>query len=245
MTRADGPDVGSYYDRFWSGEDPAALATHDLRAFENDMLAYAADLLGSLAGLRVLEVGPGQGHATLWLAEQGAEVWAADVSQASLGMVRGRLAAAGQLVRLVQMRGESLAVAEASVDLVFIKCTLMHADWRQVVREVVRVLRPGGRALFVEPLRHHPVVALYRATLSSCKESRPHYLSWRDFQETGRHFRGARVRSFYLVSPGVLALRGTPLWGWLKSPLQAVDRVLLRLPFLRPFAWYAVGCYER
>jgi SAM-dependent methyltransferase len=243
--KADEPDLGSYYDRFWSGEDPAALATHDLRAFEQDMMAYAVRLIGSPAGLRVLEIGPGPGHATLWLAENGAEVWAADISRASLGMVRSHLADAGQQGRLLQMRGESLAVADASFDLVFIKCTLMHADWRQVVRESVRVLRPGGRAMFIEPLRHHPAVALYRATLSSCKESRPRYLSWWDLREVGRSFRRSRVRSFYLASPAVLALRGTPLADWLRAPLQSVDRALLSLPFLAPFAWYAVGCYER
>ncbi len=240
-------DVGDYYDRFWSGQDPQARAEHDYRSFQVDLFAYLDSLLDDLTGCRALEIGPGLGLDTLRLAQRGAEVWAVDLAPASLRTVRRRAAAAGlaDRVHVVRMNGESLALADASFDLVYVQCTLMHTDWRRVVRECWRVLRPGGRAIFVEPLRHHPLVALYRATLSRCRGSRPRYLSWWDFDRISRFFGRGNRRSFYLISPLALALRQTPLGRPLAPPLRALDRALLRLPFLRPLAWYVVAYHQR
>ncbi|MHB1134557.1 MAG: class I SAM-dependent methyltransferase [Chloroflexota bacterium] len=239
-------ELAAYYDNYWSGSDPAALAAHSYRAFQADLHAHVARLLGPLAGLRTLEIGPGLGHTTLWLAQRGAEVTAIDISRSSLGKVGERLSAAGQAAHLVQSPGENLPLADGSFDLAFVECVLMHTDWRRTVAECARVLRPGGRALFIEPLRHHPLVALYRATVSSFKATQPHFLSWWDFDEIGRHFQGGERRAFYFFSPGTLPLRGTPIDRWLRAPLQAFDRALLdHLPPLRPFAWYLAACYQR
>lgn len=240
-------DVGDYYDQFWGGRDPQGLAQHDYRDFQADLFAYVGRLLGDLSGCRALEIGPGLGLDTLRLAQRGAEVWAVDLSPTSLQTVQGRCAATGlaERVHVLRMNGEALAFADASFDLAYVQCTLLHADWPLVVRECWRVLRPGGRALFIEPLRHHPAVALYRATLSRCRDSRPHYLSWWDFERIERLFSSGHRRSFYFISPVALALRKTPLASLLAPPLRALDRALLRLPFLRPFAWYVVACHER
>lgn len=243
----DQPDIGAYYDQFWSGADPAALAAHDYRAFQADLFAYVDQLLGPLAGRRVLEIGPGLGHDTLRLAQRGAEVWAIDLSQRSLEIVAARCAAAGvgDRVHLVRMNGERLGFPDASFDLTYVQNTLVHADWPRVVHECARVLRPGGRALFIEPLRDHPAVALYRATLSRCRSSRPRYLRWGDFERLRRAFRESQLQPFYLTAVLALPLRRTPLDRLIRPPLQALDRHLLRLPWLRPFAWYIVACYTR
>ena len=240
------PDIGAYYDDFWSGGDPAALAEHDYRTFQADLFAYVDGELGDLSGKRVLEVGPGLGLDTLRLLGKGAEVWSVDLSAASLHIVRDRCRAAGfgDRVHPVQMNGERLALPDAGFDVVYVQCTLMHADWPVVVRECRRVLRPGGRAVFVEPLRHHPAVAIYRATLSACKGSQPHYLSWWDFARIGRLFRRGKRRPFYFLSPGTLVVRRTPLEAPLRRVLKTADGALLRLPPLRPFAWYIAGVYE-
>ncbi|MHB9092862.1 MAG: class I SAM-dependent methyltransferase, partial [Chloroflexota bacterium] len=134
-------DVGAYYDDFWSGGDPEALAEHDYRAFQADLFAYVDRRLGDLSGQRVLEVGPGLGLDTLRLLRKGGEVWAIDLSGASLHLVRERCRAAGfgERVHPAQMNGEHLALPDALFDLVYMQCTLMHADWPVVVKECRRV----------------------------------------------------------------------------------------------------------
>lgn len=114
-------------------------------------------------GDRVVEIGCGVGRLTRVLAVRAAKVVAVDVSTEML--VRARSANAGLAnVEWVLGDGESLTgIDAASADLVFSHVVFQHIPDPQVtlgyVREMGRVLRPGGRAAFQvannpeEPLR--------------------------------------------------------------------------------------------
>ncbi len=110
-----------------------------------------ARLLGDVAGLRVLEVGAGSAPCSRWLAGQGAQPVAVDLSA-------GMLSCAGPdgPARLVA-DARALPFADASFDLA---CSAYGAvpfvaDPELVMREVARVLRPGGRWVFslTHPIR--------------------------------------------------------------------------------------------
>ncbi|MEU5842611.1 class I SAM-dependent methyltransferase [Rhodococcus sp. NPDC047139] len=108
------------------------------------------ELLGPVAGRDVLELGCGSAPCARWLAGQGARVIGLDISA---GMLRRGLAAmstSGPIVPLVQAGAENLPFADASFDIV---CSAFGAvpfaaDSARVMREVARVLRPGGRWVF-------------------------------------------------------------------------------------------------
>ncbi len=116
-----------------------------------------AHLLGPVSGRRVLEIGAGAAMCSRWLATQGAVPVALDLSG---GMLQHALAAAersGVRVPLVQADAQRLPFADGSFD---VACTAFGAvpfvaDSAGVMREVARVLRPGGRWVFsvTHPLR--------------------------------------------------------------------------------------------
>ncbi|WP_405106265.1 methyltransferase domain-containing protein [Micromonospora sp. NBC_01405] len=116
-----------------------------------------ARLLGDVAGRRVLEVGAGAAAVARWLATAGARPVALDLS---IGMLRHAAAAAdrsGVRVPLVQADALALPFADAAFDTA---CTAFGAipfvaDSAAVMREVFRVLRPGGRWVFsvTHPMR--------------------------------------------------------------------------------------------
>ena len=60
------------------------------------------------------------------------------------------------------MDAHSLAVPEESFDLVVGRAIIHHLDYETAIREIHRVLAPGGLAAFVEPLRGNPLLALAR-----------------------------------------------------------------------------------
>ena len=109
-----------------------------------------ARLLGDVRGRRVLELGCGAAAGARWLAGQGAEVTGLDLSA---GMLRHAAMAAqrsGVRVPLVQADALALPFRDAVFDVV---CTAFGAipfvaDSGAVMREVARVLRPGGRWVF-------------------------------------------------------------------------------------------------
>lgn len=109
-----------------------------------------AGLLGDVAGRRVLEVGCGAAQCSRWLAAAGADPVGLDLSGRMLAHARRTGAACGLDVPLVQGDAQRLPFGDATFDLA---CSAYGAlpfvaDSAGVMREVARVLRPGGRWVF-------------------------------------------------------------------------------------------------
>jgi SAM-dependent methyltransferase len=116
-----------------------------------------AGLLGPVAGRRVLEVGSGAGQCGRWLVGQGAEAVGVDLSYRQLQHSRRLDAETGARLPAVQADAQRLPFADASFDAA---CSAFGAlpfvaDSAAVMREVARVLRPGGRFVFsvTHPIR--------------------------------------------------------------------------------------------
>jgi ubiquinone/menaquinone biosynthesis C-methylase UbiE len=117
----------------------------------------AAGLLGPVAGQTVLEVGCGAAQCARWLVQQGARAVGVDLSSAQLMHARSLDQHTGVHVPVVQADAVHLPVRDGGVD---IACSAFGAvpfvaDSAGVMREVARVLRPGGRWVFsvVHPFR--------------------------------------------------------------------------------------------
>ncbi|MGX7675131.1 class I SAM-dependent methyltransferase [Plantactinospora sp. DSM 117369] len=116
-----------------------------------------ARLLGKLADRRVLELGCGAASAARWLAGEGARPVGLDLSAGMLRHAALGATASGVRVPLVQADALALPFRAASFDIV---CTAFGAipfvaDSAAALREVYRVLRPGGRWVFsvTHPMR--------------------------------------------------------------------------------------------
>ena len=128
-----------------------------------------------LAGRRVLEICGGDGKLSVALAEgfPKAEVIALDLYKADGGALANR---AKQLRGLSFMAGNAFdlgAFEDQSLDLVFGQAALHHLahDAEGISREVYRVLKPGGRFVFIfEPMGHNLLVAAIRAVRMAREE---------------------------------------------------------------------------
>jgi SAM-dependent methyltransferase len=115
-----------------------------------------AGLLGEVRDKRVLEVGCGSAPCSRWLAARGARPVALDLSRGMLAAAAEQNRSTGIAVPLVQAGAEHLPFADGSFDLA---CSAFGAvpfvaEPVQVMREVFRVLRPGGRWVFAV---NHPM----------------------------------------------------------------------------------------
>jgi SAM-dependent methyltransferase len=116
-----------------------------------------AGLLGEVRGKRVLEVGCGSAPCSRWLAQRGAHVVGLDISAGMLLHAIEGGARSGIAVPLVQASADCLPFAPEVFD---VACSAFGAvpfvsDAHAVMREVARVLRPGGRWVFAvtHPMR--------------------------------------------------------------------------------------------
>lgn len=103
-------------------------------------------------GDRVLEVGCGQGHLTKALAARGVDIVGIDANP------QAQEVAASPLVR--HMKAEALAFDDASFDYVLSVHAIEHIpELEAALAEIARVLRSGGRAVFIYPAE--PIMGLY------------------------------------------------------------------------------------
>jgi SAM-dependent methyltransferase len=242
----------AFFDRVWrerAAREGDLLIPPDEQMVRLDLgrsLAYVLDLLGDLRGLRVLELGCGVGDYTVVWARRGARVLATDISPASAEITRRRAQAngVGPAIETACMPAEALSVPDASCDLVIGFGVLHHVDVTRAAAEARRVLRPGGRALFREPLGGNPVLEFARRHVPyRGKERTPleHPLTYADIAAAGAPFRRAHVREFYLFSMITRAIGHEYAWPWLWS----LDEWLLRrVPATRRWARYVVMAYE-
>jgi len=99
------------------------------------------------AGARLLEVGCGMGTDLLQFARGGAKVTGVDLTPRSIEISRQHLSVYGEGGDFAISDCETLAFADESFDVVYSNGVLHHTpDTAAAVREVHRVLRPGGQA---------------------------------------------------------------------------------------------------
>ena len=109
------------------------------------------DLMGDLAGAHVLDVGCGDGALVCAAASRGAEATGVDPDPAMLDAARTRADKDGITAAFLEGRIERLPFPDASFDVVAsITVLCFVSDASGALREMARVLRPGGRLVLGE-----------------------------------------------------------------------------------------------
>lgn len=109
------------------------------------------ELIGDVAGRRVLDAGCGDGALACSLALRGAVATGVDADPGMLVAARSRAEAAGVEVAFGEARLEHLPFPDASFDVVVAVAVLCFVpDAAGALRELARVLRPGGRLVIGE-----------------------------------------------------------------------------------------------
>lgn len=141
---ATSPDFAAIKTRqqaTWASGDFAVVGT--TLQLVGELLAEAADVR---AGEKVLDVAAGNGNATLAAAHRFADVTSTDFVPALLDKGRARAQAEGLDVHFQVADAEALPFPDASFDVVLSTFGCMFTpEHARVAREMMRVLRPGGR----------------------------------------------------------------------------------------------------
>lgn len=157
--RDAGPAESTRANRHWwdaearryQDEHGAFLGDADLLWCPEGLRESEARLLGDVAGKDVLEIGCGAAQGARWLAAAGARVSAFDVSYGQLLEARRLDTSSGVTVpRLVQADAQYVPFRSQAFDLVVSAFGGIPfvADSARTMRELHRVLRPGGRLVF-------------------------------------------------------------------------------------------------
>jgi SAM-dependent methyltransferase len=192
------------------------------------------------AGKRVLEYGCGPGSHAFDLARRGAHVTGIDISPVAMEIARDRAAREGLEAEFLVMDAEHTTFPDGSFDLIVGSGILHHLDLSRTYAEIARLLAPGGRAVFVEPLGHNALINLYRRVTPGQRTPDEHPLLRADLADARRRFADVNIRYYHLAALGAVAFAKTPLFKPVLGALSALDRALLSVPAIQPYAWIAV-----
>lgn len=141
--------------------------------------------------------------------------------------------------RFFAMDAENMTFPARSFDLVFGRGIIHHLDLEKCYSEIARVLRPGGKAIFYEPMGHNPLLNLYRSRTPDIRTPDEHPLLMKDFSLAQKFFSGVQVEYFGLATIPSAFFGGT-VGRSLYNLGLAADTVLLSIPFIRKYAWYSL-----
>lgn len=191
----------------------------------------------------VLDYGCGGGAVALQLLDAGPKrVVCFDLSEIRTGKARATIHARGSEVSVdfLTADGHRTPFPDHFFDLVIGSAVLHHLDLKVAVAEIGRILKPGGMAVFKEPMAHNPVFRVGRALTPFARTPDEQPLATKDWQLCAstflpfRHYERELVTTFF-VSIALLLPR---TWQrLLMRCLEPLDKWLLsRVPTLRKYA---------
>jgi ubiquinone/menaquinone biosynthesis C-methylase UbiE len=229
---------------------------YDARSTSYDVIRYVIgravrgysryDFMASLydpADKEVLDYGCGTGQLSASLLDRGARrVTGFDISQGEVDKARERFSGTDFEGR-ASFRvtdAHSTGFDDAEFDLIIGTSILHHLDLDRALPEIHRILRPGGRAIFVEPLEANPLLRIGRRLTPSARTTDEHPLTTQDWDYCQSLFGVFQHQEKELISVFLMPLN-VLLPRFLQTRLArltaALDRKLLRIfPKLRKYA---------
>jgi SAM-dependent methyltransferase len=192
--------------------------------------------LGAIRGKRLLLCGVGP--EAVVFARAGAEVYGFDISEIQIEAVRNLARRVGlrDHIHVQAMSFEQLHYPDAFFDLAYGAAILHHVDLVAGAKELRRVLKPGARAAFIEPLGTNPLLEFARHHLPyrekhRTADERP--LNYRDIERFTHDFASSRYSEFSLLA---MLRRRVVTSQRLIGVLEETDKVVLgHLPWLGRF----------
>lgn len=173
-----------------------------------DWRQLAALLMGDLAGKDLLDMACGMGEESVYFAKLGARVTGVDISDVGVASLKKRAAFHHLDITALEMRVDPTSFADSSFDRIHGLGILHHVGIEAGLREVDRLLRPGGVGVFLEPIGNSPTVEAVKTFLM--KHARflgnfdhvtdhEHNLTWREVEAAVQRFADARLYPFHLL----------------------------------------------
>jgi 2-polyprenyl-3-methyl-5-hydroxy-6-metoxy-1,4-benzoquinol methylase len=213
------------------------------RSWWGDARREVIDTTGDVQGLRVLDYGCGYGNLGLFLSRNGAQVWGFDLSQPAIETANKAARQYGLPAEFAQMDAAALTYPDDFFDLVVGFGVLHHVvKYPQADVHLLRVLKPGGKAVFHETLWDNPLINFVRRFTSEHSDAGDVPLTEREIFRFCRKFSHVQLEKRHLLYMckrlGKLPrinwheeLTPRPLW----KAVKALDQQILRIKPLRRY----------
>jgi 2-polyprenyl-3-methyl-5-hydroxy-6-metoxy-1,4-benzoquinol methylase len=200
-------------------------------------------LFNNVCNKKILDFGCGDGWMSIELAKEGASVWGIDISTELLkkAIKNTKQYKVSSRAAYAKMAGEELEFENSSFDLVIGSAILHHVDVHLAVKEIFRVLVPGGKAIFIEPMNQNIALRVWRLLTPWRRSPTEKALSTRELKIINNIFKKTNTDFYYLISiftSGLIIIFGTNivLRGLNRTAVKFDKYVLSKFKWLGKYA---------
>lgn len=234
-------------------EDNVNLSFYDSKftlELMSNLEQKAFELIGDLKNKKILYYGCGVNYPPVkyFFKKKAEKIYMIDISPKSIEYNVNRVRQLGMNDKVfpLVMDCESLTFTDNKFDIVFGKAILHHLNVNKSIKEIHRVLKPNGQAVFIEPLGMNPFINIYRRLTPQLRtpEEKPferqelNLIKSSNFSSVDYNYYsllsiiGILLEGFVKVSPNIRFEYNT---------LAKLDSLLLeKLPFLSKYCWNIV-----
>ena len=130
-------------------------------------------------------------------------------------------------------------------DIVYGTGILHHLDIKVCLKEINRILKPGGKLIFIEPLGTNPLINLYRKFTPKSRSIDEHPLLNSDFNFIKNNFSQMRIKYYGFLTLVFFPFYNSPKHSAVFKILKSIDQYLFKINIFKKLAWSVLVTAEK
>ncbi len=200
-------------------------------------------------GKKVLDYCCGLGETSVLVAKHGGHVTGIDISENEIRSAQNlylNSKVRGSCNFLIQ-DAENTDFSDNSFDIIVCNGVLHHLDLDKAYNELHRILKPNGKIIAIEALKHNPFIHLYRKLTPRLRTAWEvdHILTVPKIKRGKKYFKDLEIHYFHLFNlPSIFFNKGI-IFNILLGIGNALDKILLKIPLINRWAWTSIFIYRK
>ncbi len=167
-----------------------------------------------------------------------------DISEVSIEKAK-KISTSNSNIELLVDNCEKTKFKENTFDLVYGTGILHHLNIELCLKEIKRILKPGGKFLFIEPLGTNQFINLYRRLTPNSRSFDEHPLVNHDFNLINTHFKKIKVKYYGFLTLVFFPFYSSPKNSFIFNVLKNIDQFLFNFGLFKKLAWSVLIVAEK
>ena len=194
----------------------------------------------------ILDYGCGIGNSLKKVIEfKPKKVTGIDISDISIQKAKKTIKTTNFNVDLLVDNCEKTKFEDNTFDIVYGTGILHHLNIKTCLEEIHRILKPGGKFLFIEPLGTNPLINIYRKCTPKSRSEDEHPLIGQDFKLIQSKFTKMNVKYYGFLTLIFFSIYSSPKNSNIFKFLKKMDQFLFRFSIFKKLAWSVLIIAEK